>query len=139
VRPAARIDADQREPATRFTWHLEGAAMALSLSRWRATHLLGAWALYWILLVLVKLGTGIAAALRVMNAAQEHGNVNVSMNDGVLSSTVTGDGVHWTGSASVMSIVLWLCGPPLILWVLWLVTRRAPARAREPGRDYRVS
>jgi len=56
-----------------------------------------------------------------------------------LSSTVTGDGVHWTGSGSVTSIVLWLCGPPLLLWLLWLVTRRAPTTAREPERDYRVS
>jgi hypothetical protein len=113
--------------------------MAFSLSRWRAKHLLGAWALYWIVLVLVKLGSGIVAALRVMNGAQEHGNINVSMNDGTLSTTVTGDGVHWTGSTSVMSIVLWFCGPPLILWLLWLVTRRAPTPAREPERDYRVS
>ena len=112
--------------------------MAFSLSGWRARHLLGAWALYWVLLVLVKLGSGIVAALRVMNGAQEHGNINVSMNDGTLSSTVVGDGVHWAGSASLMSIVLWLCGPPLLLWLLWLVTRRAPA-AREAERDYRVS
>jgi hypothetical protein len=112
--------------------------MAFSMSRWRARHLLGAWGLYWIFLVLVKLGAGIVAALRVMNGAQEHGNINVSMNDGTLSSTVVGDGVHWAGSASVMSIVLWLCGPPLLLWLLWLVTRRAPA-AREAERDYRVS
>lgn len=113
--------------------------MALSLSGWKARHLLAAWAAYWIGLVAVKLGAGIVAALRVMNAAQEHGNINVSMNDGILSSTVTGDGVHWTGSTSVMSLVLWLCGPPLILWLLWLVTRRAPTPAREPERDYRVS
>jgi hypothetical protein len=113
--------------------------MAFSLSRWKARHLLAAWAVYWIGLVAVKLGAGILAALRVMNAAQEHGNINVSMNDGMLSSAVTGDGVHWTGSASVTSIVLWLCGPPLLLWLLWLVTRRAPTTAREPERDYRVS
>jgi hypothetical protein len=113
--------------------------MAFSLSRWKARHLLGAWAVYWIGLIAVKLGTGIFAALRVMNAANEHGNINVSMNDGVLSAKVNGDGVLWTGSASVMSIVLWLCGPPLLLWLLWLVTRRAPTPAREPERDYRVS
>jgi len=47
--------------------------------------------------------------------------------------------VQWTGSASIMSIVLWLCGPPLLLWLLWLVTRRAPTPAREAERDYRVS
>ena len=38
--------------------------MAFSLSRWRAKHLLGAWAVYWIGLVLVKLGAGLAAAMR---------------------------------------------------------------------------
>ena len=113
--------------------------MAFSLSRWKARHLLGAWAVYWIALALVKLGSGIVAALRVMNGAQEHGNINVSMNDGTLSATVVGDGVHWAGSASVLSIVLWLCGPPLLLWLLWLVTRRAPTPVREPERDYRVS
>ena len=113
--------------------------MTFSLSRWKARHLLGAWVLYWILLVAVKLGTGIVAALRVMNASDQHGNINLSMNDGVLSSTVVGDGVHWTGSTSVLSLVLWLCGPPLLLWLLWLVTRRAPSPAREAERDYRVS
>ena len=113
--------------------------MAFSLSRWKAKHLLGAWAVYWIALVGVKLGSGLFAALRVVNGAQEHGNINVSMNDGTLSATVVGDAVHWTGSASLMSIVLWLCGPPLLLWILWLVTRRAPAPTREAERDYRVS
>jgi hypothetical protein len=113
--------------------------MAFSLSRWRAKHLLGAWAAYWIGLVVVKLGAGIVAALRVMNAANEHGTVNVGMGDGAFNASVNGNGVHWAGSASVMSTVLWLCGPPLLLWLLWLVTRRAPAPAREPERDYRVS
>ena len=114
--------------------------MALSLSRWRAKHLLGAWAVYWIGLIAVKLGAGIAAALRVMNApTSEHGSINAGMGEGAFNVTVTGNGVHWTGSASVMSVVLWLCGPPLLLWLLWLVTRRAPVPAREPERDYRVS
>jgi hypothetical protein len=110
--------------------------VALSLRQWRAKHLLGAWAIYWLALVAVKLGTGLVAALRVMNGPQEHGNINVSMNDGTLSATVVGDGVHWTGAASTIGIVLWLCGPPLILWVLWLVTRRAPAATPEAERDY---
>ena len=113
--------------------------MAFSLSRWRAKHLLGAWVLYWIGFVVTKLGAGIVAALRVMNGASEHGNINVSMNDGVLSAKVTGDGILWSGSSSLVSIVLWLCVPPLLLWLLWLVTRRAPAPVGEPERDYRIS
>ena len=113
--------------------------MAFSLSRWRAKHLLGAWAVYWLALVLVQLGSGILAALRVLNGPEGHGSISVSMNDGTFVAKVIGDGVQWTGSASLMSIVLWLCGPPLLLWLLWLVTRRAPTPVREPERDYRVS
>lgn len=110
--------------------------MGLSLSRWRAKHLLGAWAVYWIALVLVKLGAGLLAAVRVAGAPEGHGRIDVSMSDGVFTANVVGDGLHWTGSASTISIVLWLCGPPLILWVLWLVTRRAPAATRDAERDY---
>ena len=113
--------------------------MAFSLSRWRAKHLLGAWVVYWIGLVLVKLGSGLFAAARVLNAPQGHGKIDVGMNDGTFTANVVGDAVHWTGSASLMSIVLWLCGPPLLLWLLWLVTRRAPAPARDAERDFRVS
>ena len=113
--------------------------MALSLSRWRAKHLLGAWAVYWIALVAVKLGPAIAAAMRVSNAPPGHGKMDLSMGDGRFAANIIGDNVHWAGSASVMSVVLWLCGPPLLLWLLWLVTRRAPLPARETERDYRVS
>jgi hypothetical protein len=113
--------------------------VAFSLSQWRAKHLLGAWAVYWIGLVLVKLGAGLFAAMRVLNAPQGHGKIDASMNDGIITVNVAGDAVHWTGSASLMSIVLWLCGPPLLLWLLWLVTRRAPASARDAEHDYRVS
>jgi len=114
--------------------------MAFSLSRWKARHLLGAWLVYWIALVAVKLGAGIVAALRVMNAPEtQHGSISAGMGDGAFNITISGAGVHWAGSASVMSVVLWLCGPPLLLWLLWLVTRRAPTPAREAERDYRVS
>jgi hypothetical protein len=112
--------------------------VAFSLSSWRAKHLLGAWAVYWIGLVLVTLGSGLFAALRAVSAPQGHGKIDVSMKDGIFTANVTSDALHWSGSASLMSTVLWLCGPPLLLWLLWLVTRRAPA-ARETEHDYRVS
>ena len=113
--------------------------MAFSLSGWRAKHLLGAWAVYWIGLVLVKLGSGLFAAFRVAGLPEGHGRIDVSMSDGTFTANVVGDAVHWTGSASLMSIVLWLAGPPLLLWLLWLVTRRAPAASRDAERDYRVT
>jgi len=37
--------------------------MAFSLSRWKAKHLLGAWAIYWIALIGVKLGSGISSLM----------------------------------------------------------------------------
>jgi len=114
--------------------------VAFSLSGWRAKHLLGAWAVYWIGLVLVKLGPGLLSAVRVLNAPQsQHGTIDVKMGDGAFTANVAGAGVHWTGTASILSIVLWFAGPPLILWLLWLVTRRAPEAARDAERDYRIS
>ena len=113
--------------------------MAFSLSGWRAKHLLGAWAVYWIGLVLVKLGPGLLAAVRVLNAPEsQHGKIDVKMGDGAFTANVAG-GANWTGSASILGIVLWIAGPPLLLWLLWLVTRRAPVATPESERDFRVS
>ena len=99
------------------------------MSRWKARHLLGAWAVYWIALVLVKLGYGLFADVPRAGRAGGHGKIDVEHERrDIHAPTSSAIGLHWTGSASLMSIVLWLCGPPLLLWLLWLVTRRAPAR-----------
>ena len=109
------------------------------LRRWQAKHLLLAWALYWVVLVLVVLRPAIAMVLRAMNAPRGLGSISAGVSDGIATLTVVAKGVTWTGSASLTSLALWIAGPPLLLWLVWLVTRRAPATAREAEHDLRTS
>jgi hypothetical protein len=53
------------------------------------------------------------------------------MDNAILRLTVTTDGISWIGSASITSIALWIAGPPLVLWVLWMATRTRSVPARE--------
>jgi hypothetical protein len=98
-----------------------------SLSRWRAKHLLAAWFAYWFALLAVTMSSAFVAALRVMNAPGGHGKIDVSSDGGSLVARISGEGVAWSGSTSLTAAALWIAGPPLLLWLGWLLTRRAPA------------
>ncbi len=109
------------------------------LRRWQAKHLLLAWVVYWIVLALVALRPAIAMILRAVNAPKGLGSISAGVADGIATLTVVAKGQTWTGSTSLTSLALWLAGPPLLLWLVWLVTRRAPVPAREGERDFRIS
>jgi hypothetical protein len=108
----------------------------LSLGRWRAKHLLGAWLAYWIVLLAVTVSPALVAALRAVAGPAGHGKIDVSSDGGSLTAHITGAGVSWSGATSLIGIALWIAGPPLLLWLVWLLTRRAPAPESE---RYRVS
>ena len=96
--------------------------MRLSPRRWRPRQLLLTWVAYWVALTLVTLGPAIAAVLRMSQLASGHGGVSAGFADGVMSLTITETGVTtWTGSVSFLSLVLLLTGPPLLIWLVWLV------------------
>lgn len=104
--------------------------MALSLRHWRPRRLLLAWVAYWIVALLVALRSAIAPIWRVTGDPDAHGNISAGITDGVFSLTVADStGVLWQGSASMMSLLLWFAGPPLLLFLLWLTAR---PRAAEP-------
>ena len=104
--------------------------MALSLRRWRPRHLLLAWGAYWILALLVALRSAIPSIWRVTTDPDAHGSISAGVTDGIFSlSVIEGTEVVWQGSASVMSLVLWFAGPPLLLFLFWLAVR---PRAAEP-------
>ena len=105
--------------------------MAFSLSRWRPRHLFLAWAAYWLVLALVTLGGVGRAALGALTAPQGHGTISAGMANGVMNILVKSDSMAYTGSASLLSIALWVAGPPLLLFALWAATRSSPAAARE--------
>ena len=104
--------------------------MALSLRNWRPRHLLLAWVGYWIVALLVALRSAIGPIWRVTSDPDAHGNISADVTDGILSLSVADStGVIFQGSASMMSILLWFAGPPLLLFLLWLAVR---PRAAEP-------
>ena len=105
--------------------------MALSLSRWQPRHLLLAWAAYWLVLVASVARPALWAAIRALSAPDGHGTMSASMDSGMLTFKVSTDALVYTGSASLTSIALWIAGPPLVLWMLWLATRTRPMAARE--------
>ncbi len=98
--------------------------MARSFRRWRPTQLLLAWVAYWLGLGVVTLGPAVPAILRA-TGSDAKGSLTASYGDQGVSLTVTADGATaWSGTASLTAIVLWVVGPPLLLWLVWFVRRR---------------
>lgn len=105
--------------------------MGLSLRRWRPRHLLVAWSLYWIVLILVGLGSVLAAIWRVTRDPDAHGTISAAMTNGVVQLSVTDPGgTIVERSISLLSMALWVAGPPLLLWLAWLATRPRAAESR---------
>jgi len=109
------------------------------LRRWRAKHLLIAWIVYWVALIVISLRSALAAAARAVSGPPGHGSIGASVENSNFILKVTTDGQIWTSTTSLTAMALWLAGPPLLLFLLWLATRRAPVAERDPERDYRIS
>ena len=100
-------------------------------SRWRPRHLLLAWLAYWIGLILATLGPAIAAMVRLSQDPNSHGSASASFANDVISLTVSQAGAPtYSGSASLLVIVMLAAGPPLIIWLAWLV---AASRTNNAG------
>jgi hypothetical protein len=102
--------------------------MGLSLRDWRPRHLLAAWGAYWAALAVAVLGRPAMLAWQLANrpegAGAGTGTASVSFENAVLkASIVEHAGAAWSGTAHLATIGLWIAGPPLLLWLLWLVLR----------------
>src|SRR4051812_46431290 len=96
--------------------------MKFSSRRWRPRHLWVAWLVYWAGLSLVKLGPAITALVRMSRDPNSHGTASAGFANDMLSLTVTHAGAPgYTGSISLFSLVLLVAGPPLVIWLVWLV------------------
>lgn len=113
----------------------------LGFSRWRHRHLLAAWVVYWIGLIAVKLGGAVRAVLQV-SGPNAHGSASAGFGDGGITFTVVNAaGTLWSGVSSFSALALWIAGPPLLLWVAWMLKRPRPdvantaASATSPWED----
>jgi hypothetical protein len=104
--------------------------MALSFRRWGARQLVLSWLAYWVALVLIGLGPALLAIWRVTGLPEGRGSVSANIGDGRAQLTVIREGTTiWSGSMGVTPLLLLVVGPPLALWIVWLLTRpkREPA------------
>jgi hypothetical protein len=104
----------------------------------RAKHLLLAWGTYWVGTGLAILAPAIRTAWRLTHLPDNHASIGLSFNNADFHLTMSELGkTMWEGSASLGAIALWAAGPPLILWLGWLLTRgrRQPTTALSDGVD----
>ena len=103
--------------------------MRLSLRHWRPRHLLLAWVAYWIALVAVRLGDALLALRRVTALPEGRGSFSITYDEGFRMTVVDSGRTVWSGAASLGELALWIAGPPLVLFVLWLLARPRPGAA----------
>lgn len=109
--------------------------MGFSLRSWKPGHLLLGWATYWVGLVAVKLSPAIRATWRASQLPDNHGSISAGFNNTTLHYTVIENGVKTLDTgAAVSTMLLWIAGPPLVLWLIWLMVRERPNAERSlPG------
>ena len=113
----------------------------LSLRRWRPGHLLASWAAYWAGLAGVTLGPLALRAYRVTQLPDGHGTISATFDNGLMVFKVAEQGANTFVATMPFSVaIMWIVGPPLALWLLWLAvrsrdagTRSAPGARREAG------
>jgi hypothetical protein len=110
------------------------------LRRWRSKHLLWSWIGYWIVLAALTLGPAAFQAYRVAKPPGGKGSISAGFENSVAKYTIINDGVTIrTASARFSTIALWLGGPPLLLWIAWMLARpRRGAPAERPERGERI-
>ena len=123
------------EGAARGRTPLVTAPMPLSPRHWRARDLLGAWIVYWAALLAVVLGPAALALWRMRGAAPNTSSAAFSFGDeGVVASVTRHGATVWSMAASGWTVLLSLVGPPLLLWLVWLLLRPRAAPATDaPG------
>jgi len=102
--------------------------MELSLRRWKPSQLLLSWSAYWAGLIGVTMGPAIRATWKATRLPDGHGTVNAMFDKGMLKYEVIESGVTTiSNTAPLSTVMLWLIGPPLALWLVWLLVRERPS------------
>ena len=102
--------------------------MELSLRRWKPGQLLLGWGAYWAGLIGITLGPAIRASWHATRLPEGHGSINASFNNGTLSYEVIAEGAKtFAGTTPLSTAIFLMVGPPLILWLVWLIVRERPS------------
>ena len=108
--------------------------MGFSIRRMGVGHLLGAWGAYWVGLAGITLWPFARWAWELNRAPGSHASASLSIGDaGVTLLALTNNVTIWSGVAPLLDVALWIAGPPLLLWLLWLGLRPAHRDERAPS------
>jgi hypothetical protein len=101
--------------------------------RFRVRSLLLAWSAYWLALIVVGLSPAIAAIWRLSRAGPGHGNVNAGISDtaGMYATVVQNGVTTYSGSVSMLTVILLLALPPLVMWAVFLLAAPRTINAGE--------
>jgi hypothetical protein len=102
--------------------------------------LLAAWAAYWAALLVVALWKPAVLFFRLKQQMPGRGRVDLrfASEQGISLRLTGGASPVWAGTISFTELAVWLVGPPLALWLVWLWwTGHRPGR--RPTRTTRAS
>jgi len=113
--------------------------MELSIRRWKPGQLLMSWGLYWGGLVGATSIPAIRATWRATQLPDGHGSISAGFDNAIASYNVIENGVKTINASAPMStIVAWVIGPPLLIWLVWLFSRdRSATQDRALGSEGR--
>lgn len=105
--------------------------MRSRLGRWKVRHLFGAWLGYWAALAAVTLTPAVIAIWKLSQAGMK-GNASINAGDGGLHAIISSQSsTLWEVSVPLTTVVLAIAGPPLVLWVCWLLSASASRNSVE--------
>ncbi len=109
--------------------------MRSPLARWKVRHLVGAWLGYWAVLAAATL-TPAAIAIWKVSGTGAKGTASINAGDGGLHAIVTMPGsTLWEMSVALTTVVPAIAGPPLVLWVCWLLSASS---SRDSGEQHQT-
>ncbi len=96
----------------------------ISKRRFGLIPLISGWTVYWVGLAAATLSTPARLLWRIARGPTGESTVSAGLNNGVLDASVAQRGeVLWSGDISVIALTLWIAGPPLLMWAVWLYSR----------------
>jgi hypothetical protein len=85
-------------------------------------------------LALVTLWPAIAAGWRISQQAHGNASFSGSFSNDLISATLVDSGkTTWAGSITLVPLALLIGGPPILLWLIWLMRASRTNNAGEPG------
>ena len=109
--------------------------MAIGLGRWRGRIIAGACTVYAVAVALIGFAPALVATWRFTRPSAGHGVASVSADNTLMMHIkFTSTSLPtWTGSVNLGTLLLWMLGPPIFLWLAWLASGpRHPDGARQP-------